>query len=429
MRHAVLILAAALACGSSVGLRAADVGVINIKGAIGPATASYIGRAINIATEREDTCLVIELDTPGGSLDSTKDIVQKFYASRVPTVVYVYPDGAWAGSAGCFITLAANVAAMAPGTSIGAAHPVSIGAGGEEKVSDVMKEKLEQISGSFIEGIAKRRGRNAEWARSSVVESKAIDADKALELKVIDLIAKDLPDLLSQLDDREVDGKTLKTASANVVDIPMTPQEKVLQLLSHPELMMILMLVAIYGIIGELSNPGAILPGVVGAIALVLVLYMATILPVNIAGLALIGVAVLLFIADIYAPTHGVLTIGGIVAFFLGALMLFNRADPAFRLSLVYIIPATLVTAAFFIFVVGTGLRAQFLPVRAGRETMLGKTAPALARIDAASGRVFVEGEYWNAVSDVPIESGHPVEIVGINGLTLKVKPKQPPVT
>jgi membrane-bound serine protease (ClpP class) len=261
-----------------------------------------------------------------------------------------------------------------------------------------------------------------------VVESKAITAEKALELKVIDLIAKDLPDLLTQLDDREVGGKTLKTATAEVVDIPMTMQERVLQLLSHPELMMILMLVAIYGIIGELSNPGAVLPGVVGAIALILVLYMSTILPVNIAGLALIGVAVILFIVDIYAPTHGVLTFGGIVAFFLGALMLFNRADPAFRLSLVYIIPATLVTAAFFIFIVGAGLRAQFLPVRVGREILLGKTVPALARIDAATGKVFVEGEYWNAVSEVPIEPGHPVEIVAINGLTLKVKPKQPPI-
>jgi membrane-bound serine protease (ClpP class) len=429
MRHAALILMAMLACGSPAGLRAADVGLIKINGAIGPATASYISRAIDVATERGDNCLIIELDTPGGSLESTKQIVQRFYASGVPTVVYVYPDGAWAGSAGCFITLAADVAAMAPGASIGAAHPVSIGAGGEEKTSDVMKEKLEQITGSFIEGIAKRRGRNAEWARSSVVESKAITAEKALELKVVDLIAKDLPDLLAQLDEREVGGKTLKTAKAEVVGIPMTAQERVLQLLSHPELMMILMLVAIYGIIGELSNPGAVLPGVVGAIALILVLYMATILPVNIAGLALIGLAVVLFIVDLYAPTHGVLTFGGIVAFFLGALMLFNRADPAFRLSLVYIIPATLVTAAFFIFVVGAGLRAQFLPVRVGREILLGKTMPALARIDAGAGKVFVEGEYWNAVSEVPIETGHPVEIVGINGLTLKVKPKQPPAT
>ncbi len=191
--------------------------------------------------------------------------------------------------------------------------------------------------------------------------------------------------------------------------------------------MFVLMLVVIYGIIGELSNPGAILPGVAGAIALILVLYMSTDSAVNVAGLALIGLAVRLFIMDIFAPTHGVLTFGGIMAFFLGALMLFNRADPAFRLSLAYIIPATLVTAAFFIFVVGAGLRAQFLPVRAGRETMLGKTVPALARIDAAGGKVFVEGEYWNAVSEVPIEPGQPVEIVGINGLTLKVKPKKPP--
>jgi membrane-bound serine protease (ClpP class) len=429
MRHWALILLAGLTCGAAIARQAGDVGLIKINGAIGPATASYIARAIDVAAERSDTCLIIELDTPGGSLESTKQIVQKFYAASVPTVVYVAPDGAWAGSAGCFITLAADVAAMAPGTSIGAAHPVSIGPGGEEKTSDVMKEKLEQITGSFIEGIAKRRGRNAEWARSSVLESKAIDADKALELKVIDLIAKDLPDLLSQLDGREVRGMTLKTAGAEVVDIPMTTQERVLQLLSHPELMMILMLVAIYGIIGELSNPGAVLPGVMGAIALILVLYMATILPVNIAGFALIGLAVVLFIVDIYAPTHGVLTFGGIIAFFLGALMLFNRQDPAFQLSLAYIIPATLVTAAFFFFIVGAGVRAQFLPVRAGRETLLGKTIPAAARIDAGAGKVFVEGEYWNAVSEVPIESGHPVEIVGINGLTLKVKPKQPPIT
>jgi membrane-bound serine protease (ClpP class) len=418
-----------LTYGYAARLPAADVGLIKINGAIVPATASYIARAIDVAAERGHTCLIIELDTPGGSLESTKQIVQIFYSSPVPTVVYVFPAGAWAGSAGCFITLAADVAAMAPSSSIGAAHPVSIGPGGEEKTSDVMKEKQEQIAGSFIEGIAKRRGHNAEWARSSVIESKAITAEKALELKVVDLIAKDVPDLLTQLDDREVNGKALKTAGANVVNIPMTTQERVLQLLSHPEMMLILMLVAMYGIIGELSSPGAILPGVVGAIALILVLYMATVLPVNIAGLALIALSVLLFIVDIYAPTHGVLTFGGIASFFLGALMLFNRADPAFRLSLAYIIPATLLTAAFFLFVVGAGLRAQLLPVRAGRETLLGKTAPALARIDAASGKVFVEGEYWNAVSDIPIEPGHPVEIVSITGLTLRVRPKQPPAT
>ncbi len=188
--------------------------------------------------------------------------------------------------------------------------------------------------------------------------------------------------------------------------------------------MFLLMLMAIYGIIGELSNPGAILPGVVGGIALILALYMAAILPVNIAGLALIGLAILLFIADIYATTHGVLTAGGIISFLLGALMLFNKAETGFRLSLAYIIPGVVVTAAFFIFIVGAGLRAQLLPVRAGKETMLGKTVDAILRIDASSGKVFVEGEYWNAVSDTPIETGQPVEIIAVTGLTLKVKPK-----
>jgi len=262
-----------------------------------------------------------------------------------------------------------------------------------------------------------------------VVESKAITAEKALELNVIDLIAKDVPDLLNQLDAREVEGKTLKTAGAHVVEIPMTTREQILRVFLHPEMMLILMLAAIYGLIGELSNPGAILPGVVGAIALILVLYMATVLPINVAGLALIGLAVALFVVDIFAPTHGVLTVGGIVAFFLGTVMLFNRSDPAFRLSLVYIIPATLVTAAFFVFVVGAGVRAQLLPVRVGRETLLGRSAPALDRIDATSGKIFIEGEYWNAVSDAPIEAGHPVEVVAITGLTLKVKPKLPPST
>ncbi len=399
MKRWMPILMAVLACGPAVGLRAVDVGLIKISGAIGPATASYIARAIDLAGARNDTCLIIQLDTPGGLLESTKEIVQKFYAASLPTVVYVAPAGAWAGSAGCFITLAADVAAMAPSTSIGAAHPVSIIPGAESKGDDVMKQKLENFASSYIEAIAEKRGRNVEWAKSSVVKSQSLTASNALELKVIDLLAKDLPDLLNQLDGREVNGKSLKTAEANVVEIPMTGREKVLQVLAHPD--------------------------VVGAIALVLVLYMATILPVNIAGLALIGLAVALFIVDVYAPTHGVLTFGGIVAFFLGALMLFNRAEPAFRLSLAYIIPATALTAAFFIFVVGAGLRAQLMPVKAGRETMLGKTASAVRRIDRTSGKLFVEGEYWNAVSETQIAPGQPVEIVGIDGLTLKVRPKQ----
>jgi membrane-bound serine protease (ClpP class) len=277
---------------------------------------------------------------------------------------------------------------------------------------------------SYIETIAAKRHRNVEWAKSAVKESASISAEKALELKVIDLIAADLPELLKQLNGRAVDGKTLNTTDAEVAEIKMSTSERVFQRLWRPEVMFVLMLIAIYGIIGEMTTPGAILPGVVGAIALILALYMAAILPVNVTGLALIALALMLLIFDIYAPTHGVLTAGGIIAFLIGSLMLFNRADPLFRLSLSYIIPATLVTAAFFLFVVGKGLRAQRLPVRAGSETMIGKTVTALTPIDSRGGRIFVEGEYWNAVSDTPIAKDQLAEIAAVQGLTLKVKSK-----
>jgi membrane-bound serine protease (ClpP class) len=367
---------------------------------------------------------VIQLDTPGGLLESTKEIVQTFYASPVPIVVYVAPAGGTATSAGCFITLAADVAAMAPDTSIGAAHPVALGGAGEATPDDTMKQKLENYAASYIESIAARRKRNVEWAKSAVRESASIPAAKALELDVVDLLAADLPDLLQQLDGREINGHPLKTAAAEVVHIPMLARERVFQLLWRPEVMFILMLIAVYGIIGELSNPGAILPGVTGAIALVLALYMAAILPVNVAGVALLLLALGLFITDVFAPSHGVLTAGGIISFFLGGLMLFDSAEPAFRLSLSLLIPATVVTAAFFVFVIGAGLRAQLLPVRAGAETLLGRTACALSPITPRSGWVFVEGENWRAVSEVPIPEGQNVEIVRIDGLTLTVRPK-----
>src|SRR6266542_3238116 len=350
---------------------AEKVSLINIDGAIGPATASYIARSIEEAQSQNAQCLIIQLNTPGGLLDSTQKIVQSFLGSPLPVVVYVAPTGATATSAGCFITIAASVAAMAPATTIGAAHPVSIGgfpSGGEEKTDETMKQKLENFSVSYMEAIAGKRQRNVEWAKSAVKESASISAEKALELKVIDLIAPDLPDLLQKLNGRVVDGKTLKTAGAEVTEVRMSPSERIFQKLWRPEVMF------------------------------------------------------MLFIFDVYATTHGVLTVGGIIAFLIGSLMLFNRADPLFRLSLNYIIPATLVTAAFFVFVIGKGLRAQLLPVKVGAQTLIGKTVTALTPIDSRGGWIFVEGEYWNAVSDTPIEKGDLAKIAAVQGLTVKVK-------
>ena len=407
-----------------VTVNAAQVGLIKIDGAIGPATASYIARALDVAAAQNDACLIIQLDTPGGLLESTKQIVQSFYASKVPVVVYVSPSGASAGSAGVFITLAADVAVMAPHTSIGAAHPVEIGSGGNVQPTDeVMKEKMENYTSSFVETIADKRHRNVEWAKSAVVKSEATTAEKALDLGVIDLIAEDMPDLLKQLDGYAVGDKTLHTANASVVEIPMLAWEHFSQIFLRPEVMFILMLMVIYGFIGELTSPGAILPGVVGALALILVLYMSSALPVNVAGLALIGLAVALFVIDVFAPTHGILTAGGIGAFFIGALMLFSQGE-GFGLSLRWIIPGTLVTAGFFIFIVSKGIRAQFKPASTGREAMIGRTVNALSAIDSGGGRVFIEGETWNAVSEAPVAAGQPVEVTGIAGLTLSVKPK-----
>ena len=407
----------------SVAVNAAQVGLIKIDGAIGPATANYIARAIDVAANQEDECLVIEMNTPGGLANSMDDIVQDFYASRVPVVVYVSPEGAMAGSAGVYITLAADIAAMAPHTMIGAAHPVELGNEGET-TNSIMMQKIGNAYTKVMQTIAEKRHRNVEWAKSSVTASEAITSEEALKKDVIDLIATNVPDLLQKLNGRSVNGKILKTAGADVMAIPMSAGEEFFQLFWQPQVMMILLLVAIYGIIAEMSHPGAIFPGVAGALALILLLYMSATLPLNIAGLALILLALTLFVIDVFAPTHGVLTGGGIISFFLGALMLFNHAPKVYQLPMTWIVSTTLVTAAFFAFFVGKGIRAQRLPKSAGAETMIGKTVNALSRIDPAGGKVFIEGEHWNAVSETPVEIGQPVEIIGLVGLTLKVKPK-----
>jgi membrane-bound serine protease (ClpP class) len=408
---------------------AGQVYLITVDGAIGPATASYISRAVDETESQHGECLIIQLNTPGGLLDSMQRIVQKLLASHVPVIVYVTPAGATATSAGCFITLAAHVDAMAPATTIGAAHPVSLGgtSGNEETKSDsTMAKKLENFAASYIQAIANKRSRNVTWAESAVRDSASITAEKAHDLKVVEIIAIDLDDLLRQLDGRMVDGKQLKTLGAQVTEIKMSPAEQVFQSIWRPEVMFVLLLVAIYGIVAEVTTPGAILPGVVGSISLLLALYMAAILPVNVTGLLLIGVAIVLFLIDAFAPTHGVLTAGGIAAFFIGSLMLFDQRDPLFRLSLTFIIPGVVLTSAFFILVIGRGLQAQRLPVKVGKELMIGKTVKALTPIDSAGGKIFLDGAYWNATSEVPVQAGEAVKISAVQGLTVIVQPSKP---
>lgn len=428
LRRGMALLAVLAWYGAALpGWAAGPVVLVRIQGTINPATAGYVARSLAEAAAEGAPCVVIQLDTPGGLLDSTKDIVQSFYRSTVPVVVYVAPSGANATSAGCFITLAADIAAMAPDTTLGAAHPVAIGGGagaGDAKPDDVMAQKLENFTVSYMETIARKRGRNVEWAKSAVRDSANITSDKALADGVIDLLAADLPDLLRQLDGRRVGERTLATAAADLRELPMTPSEQVFQMLWRPEVLMILMLVAVYGILGEVSHPGGILPGVVGVVALILALYMSAALPVNVAGLVLIALAIGLFIAEVFTPTFGLLTGGAVIALFFGLLLLFDRADPVFRLSLGFILPATALTSGFFIFLVTAGLRAQFLPVRVGRETLVGRRVRALTAITSTTGKLEFDGAYWNAVSDTALEAGREVRIVGWTGLTLKVVPE-----
>lgn len=398
-----------------------EVTMISVEGSISPTTTNYIRRGINTAREQNAELLIIQLDTPGGLLESTKDIVQAFLQSEdMPIAVYVAPEGARAASAGTFITMASHIASMAPTTTIGAASPVQMG-GGQDSV---MQKKIFNYSESFIESIANRRDRNAEWARSAVRDGEAITAEEALELNVIDLIADSREELIEQIDGRVINGDTLNTSNATINEVPTNLAERILGFVMRPEVMLILTMIAIYGIIGEVTNPGAIVPGVAGVIALILVLYASAAMPINLAGFALIGLAIILFIAEAFTPTFGLLIAGGSVSFFLGALMLFQDLPESMELSWAWLIPATILTALFFVWIVTEGIRAQFnTPNKTGKESMIGKRAEVVETINSQKGRVFVNGEYWNAVSDEPIQEGQSCEIESIEGLTIKVKP------
>lgn len=399
---------------------APTISIMRVEGAIGPTVTNYVNRALDIAKKRNDTVLIMELDTPGGLLTSTQEIVQTMLGSNLPIVVYVSPDGANAGSAGTFITLAAHVAAMAPVSNIGAASPVSMGGA---QADTVAQKKIFSFSESFIESIAEKRGRNAEWAKSAVRDGAAITATEALELNVIDVIAQDLDELIEILHGFEIDGAVLNTENAERNFIERNLAERFFSFIIRPEVMLILTLVAVYGILGEVTNPGAIVPGVSGAIALVLLLYGVAAMPINIAGFLLIGLAIALFILEAFTPTYGALIAGGGVSFFLGALMLFQDLPENMQLSYYWLVPATILTVLFFIWIVYYGIRAQYGKHKSGLESHIGTVAEVTDSITDKPGRVFFSGEYWNAVSEEPIDEGTLCEIIEFKGLTVHVRP------
>jgi membrane-bound serine protease (ClpP class) len=401
----------------------APVFTIEVDAIINPATAKFILDSIDDATQQSAQCLIIKLDTPGGLLESTRMIVKKELASSIPIIVYVAPSGARAASAGVFVTMAANIAVMAPGTHIGAAHPVTMG--GEGKESKTMTEKIVNDTVAFIKNIAKTRGRNVDWAEKAVVKSVSITEEEAIKLNVVDLIAPDIPTLLDKIDGRVIkfDGvtRTLHTKGVQPQSIQMSWRDRLLDIISNPTIAYILLMLGIYGIFFELSSPGAILPGVVGGIFLILAFYALQMLPVNYAGLALIFFAIILFIAEIKVVSHGLLAVGGVISLFLGSMMLFQSPVEYMRVSLSVIIPAVLVSAAFFIFAVTKAINARLKKPTTGMEGLIGEVGIASTPI-APEGKVSIHGEFWNATSDQPIEEGVKVQVIGVTNLRLKVK-------
>jgi membrane-bound serine protease (ClpP class) len=396
---------------------------IEVDGIINPATAKFIMDSIDQATKEGGQCLIIQLDTPGGLLESTRMIVKKELASTIPIIVYVAPSGARAASAGVFVTMAAHIAVMAPGTHIGAAHPVTMG--GEGKESKTMTEKIVNDTVASIKNIAKTRGRNADWAEKAVVKSVSITEEEAVKLNVVDFISPDLQSLLAKLDGRVVklDGvtRTLQTKGVQPKPIEMSWRDRLLDIIANPTIAYILLMLGIYGIFFELQSPGAILPGVVGGIFLILAFYALQMLPVNYAGLALILFAIILFIAEIKVVSHGLLAAGGVISLFLGSMMLFQSPAEYMRVSLSVIIPAVMVSAAFFIFAVTRAIHARLKKPTTGMEGLVGEAGTAATSI-SPEGKVSVHGEFWNATSDQNIENGEKVQVIRVDHLKLKVK-------
>jgi membrane-bound serine protease (ClpP class) len=412
-----LLLLAASAPAQTV---APPVATVQIDGVISPVTLRVVEMALTRAQADKAQALVIQLDTPGGLERSMRAICQRLLNAEIPVIVWVGPTGARAASAGVFVTLAAHVAAMAPATNIGAAHPVAVG-GGVDKES---MRKIENDAAAFVRTIALERGRDADWAEKAVRQSVSITEREALKLRVIDVVADSIPDLLAKIHGRTVKTSkgtvTLATKSAVAKPIEIGLRDRFLNIITDPNVAYVLMMLGTLGLIFELSNPGAILPGVVGGISLILAFFAFQSLPINFAGMLLILFAIVLFIAEVKVVSHGVLAIGGVVAMALGSLMLYDEPEAGFRVSWFVIIPTVAVTAGIFVFALAAGVRALGRRPQLGAEALVGATGTAYGAL-AGEGQVKLQGEIWRAVTDRPLPDGTPVRVIGVDGLTLRV--------
>ncbi len=396
--------------------------VITIDAAITPPIAKYIVQTIDRSSNEGSDGLIILLDTPGGLDLAMRDIVKGILNSPIPVIVFVSPSGARAASAGVIITIAAHVAAMTPGTNIGAAHPVALGGG---KMDETMIRKVENDFVAYAQSIAKKRGRSEKWVEQAVRESESITAEEALKQNVIDFIAVDIKQLLEKMDEKEIIlplGKVvLKTKGATINQKEMGLRGKILTALSNPNIAYLLLMIGLAGLYFEFAHPGVILPGVIGGISLILAFYALQTLPVNYAGILLIIFGIILFIAEIKIVSHGMLTVAGIISLVLGSIMLFESPVPALRVSLTVMIPTVVVTSLFFAGVITLALKAQMRKPVTGLEGMIGEEGDAITEVHK-DGKVFVKGEYWNAFSRELVEKSKKVRVIGVKGLKVEVE-------
>ncbi len=399
--------------------------VVKISGPINPAVAEYVAHKINQANADQEALIVLHMDTPGGLDTSMRQIIKKIQGSQVPIASFVAPSGSRAASAGTFITIASHIAAMAPGTNIGAAHPVNMmGGGGAGEQAKTMEQKVANDAAAYIRSLAELRKRNAHWAELAVTKSVSISAEEALRLNVIDLIAGDVKALVLAVDGREVQvasgSITLDTGNLQIVYHEMNPRQKFLDIISNPNVAYILMMLGVVGLYFEMSNPGLVLPGVIGAISLILALYAMQTLPINYAGFLLILFGVILFIAEISIMSYGLLSVSGVISIFLGSTMLIDSDDPALQISRAILYPTLGLTLVLSLGITAFAVRTRSLKKQGGAEGMLGETGLVKDALNP-QGRVQVRGELWEAEAEGPIAAGETVRIDAVEGLTIKV--------